>query len=113
VWIYTKLPAGNVELSATVTDVVKASPGHLWRKFGGQTGVSKAAFERYFASVRIGYAIVLEDIRELRPAVHLNAIRKVSAKFHPPQFAKFLAAESRELRLLRRSRQFTSHNKNK
>lgn len=104
VWIYSKLPDGRFRLQGIVKEVVKASPKALWRRFGTQTAITKREFNSYFENASTGSAILFQKIRKLSPAVKLHAMRRVSSRFNPPQFAKYLSQESPELKLLRSSK---------
>lgn len=97
VWIYSKLPRGQVQALAVVDEVVADSPEKIWKSFGPQSAISKSEFDAYFAGVEIGYAIVFQEIRPLAPILNLSSIREKISHFHPPQFFKKLTDGSPEL----------------
>ena len=100
VWVYSKMPRGRVELVATADEIVASSPRKLWNLYQRRVAISASEFASYFAGVDIGYAILLGDIRVLRPAMGLPTLRRTSKGFHPPQFFKRLGGQSPELRCL-------------
>jgi predicted transcriptional regulator len=100
VWIYSKMPRGKVELVATADSIVASSPRDLWNRYKARVAISSPDFEAYFAGVDIGCAILLRDIRALRPALGLTMLRETSKSFQPPQFFKRLDNQSAELRCL-------------
>jgi predicted transcriptional regulator len=100
VWIYSKLPRGHVELVATAEDVVAASPRKLWNLYEERLAVTPSEFKAYLHGVEFACAILLGNIQPLQPAVNLNALRRVSENFQPPQFFKRLVPRCPELRRL-------------
>lgn len=85
-WIYGKAPQASVLAQATVDAVVIASPASLWRKYRSRIGVTYQEFREYFGSLALGCAILLKNIRKLKPEVTLAAFRRKIRSFHPPQF---------------------------
>ena len=96
-WIYSKLPRGQVQALAIVDEVVADSLEKIWCLYGAQSAISKSEFDAYFADAEIGYAIVFQEVRPLEPILSLSSIREKIAHFHPPQFFKRLANNSPEL----------------
>lgn len=97
VWVYSKLPRGQVQALAVVDEVVAAAPDKIWDSYGSQSAICKSEFDAYFADVEIGYAIVFQDVRPLAPILDLSSIREKIFNFHPPQFFKKLTDGSPEL----------------
>lgn len=97
VWIYSKIPHGSLEVFGIVSGTLEAPPGELWRLYGQQGAITRSEFESYFGGVGIGCAIQFQEIHCLRPALRLKDIRAKHASFHPPQFFKWLSANSPEL----------------
>jgi predicted transcriptional regulator len=91
VWVYSKLPRGQVELVATADDIVEASPRKLWELYKERIAIAPSDFRKYLRGVELGCAILLRDIRPLQPAVKLDTLRRTSRNFHPPQFFKRLS----------------------
>lgn len=103
VWVYSKLPRGQVELVATVDEVVAASPRELWDLYQDRIAITVTEFRSYFSGVEVGCAILLRDIEPLQPALKLATLRRTSTNFQPPQFFKRLFANGPELKRLRSS----------
>jgi predicted transcriptional regulator len=99
VWVYSKVPRGVIEAVGFVENVASGSPAQIWRQHGAETGITKTEFDEYFAGAKTGYAIVLREVRELKPILSLQHIRAKLRSFQPPQFFKRLTASSPELSL--------------
>jgi len=97
VWVYSKLPRGQVQALAVVDEVVADAPDKIWNSYGAQSAISKSEFDAYFADARTGYAIVFKEVRPLAPILNLSSIREKISHFHPPQFFKRLTNSSPEL----------------
>lgn len=97
VWIYSKVPRGQVEALGIVREVVERHPGQIWQQYGRGSGVSLEEFHRYFGDVELGHAIVFQEVQRLKPILSLNNLRRRVRGFHPPQFFKRLAADGPEL----------------
>jgi predicted transcriptional regulator len=98
VWVYSKKPRGHVELVATADEIVAASPLRLWELYQARIAITFTEFRSYFSGVDIGCAILLRDIRPLKPALELAVLRQTARNFHPPQFFKRLIAHGPELK---------------
>ena len=97
VWIYSKLPRGQVQALAVVDEVVADSPEKIWSLYGARSAISKSEFNVYFAGAEIGYAIIFQEVRSLAPILSLSSIREKITHFHPPQFFKRLTNNGPEL----------------
>jgi len=100
VWIYSKLPRGQVEVAATVDDVVAASPRKIWELYHGRIAITSTEFRAYLQGVNVACAVLLRDITALQPALKLDTLRETSRNFQPPQFFKRLIAHGPELKQL-------------
>ena len=100
VWIYSKLPRGQVEVVATVDDVVAASPRKIWELYHGRIAITSTEFRAYLQGVNVACAVLLRDITALQPALKLDTLRQTSRNFQPPQFFKRLIAHGPELKQL-------------
>ena len=100
VWIYSKLPRGQVEVVATVDDVVAASPRKIWELYHGRIAITSTEFRAYLQGVNVACAVLLRDITALQPALRLDTLRQTSRNFQPPQFFKRLIAHGPELKQL-------------
>jgi len=99
VWIYSKIPRGQVDAFGIVDDVISDSPHKIWEQHWQQCGVTKSEFESYFHNSEIGYAIKFKEIIGINTALSLEILRQSVATFQPPQFFKRLTADSPELNL--------------
>ena len=99
VWIYSKVPRGQVDAIGIVDHVFAGTPSEIWGEFSDVTGVAKDEFFAYFSGIEIGYAIVFQDVTPLRGAVRLEDIRQQYESFQPPQFFQRLSACSPILQL--------------
>lgn len=90
VWMYSKLPKGSIVGSATVVRLRQASPTSLWRRYGRQTGITRAEFFEYFSETGHGFALELCDSTRLKEPLSLKMLREVNRAFQPPQFFKRL-----------------------
>ena len=97
VWVYSKLPRGQIQALAVVDEVIADAPEEIWNSYGPQSAISKSEFDTYFAGAEIGYAIVFQEVRPLAPILKLSSIREKISHFHPPQFFKKLTDGSPEL----------------
>ena len=97
VWIYSKLPRGQIQALAVVDEVVADEPNKLWKRFGTQSAISKSEFDTYFLNVNVGCAIIFQDVIPLAPILYLSSIRTKFADFHPPQFFMRLEKDRPEL----------------
>lgn len=97
VWVYSKLPRGQIDALAVVNEVVADTPNKIWNSYGAQSAISKSEFDAYFADARTGYAIIFREVKPLAPILSLSSIRDKISYFHPPQFFKRLSSESPEL----------------
>src|SRR5689334_15127663 len=97
VWIYSKLPRGQIELVAVADQIVAAPPSSLWRRYGSRIAITYCEFQQYCAGTDLACVILLRQIEPLQPALCLAAIREISKDFQPPQFFKRLTADGAEL----------------
>lgn len=90
IWMYVKLPIGEVIGSAKVQSLHTLAPATLWRKYGNVSGLSRDEFFDYFTGINRGFALVLEEPIKLTRPVSLDKLRRLNDKFHPPQFFQHL-----------------------
>ena len=65
VWIYSKLPRGQVEVVATVDDVVAASPRKIWELYHGRIAITSTEFRAYSLTLCTIHCLTGEFAREL------------------------------------------------
>lgn len=100
VWIYVKLPLGSVIGKARVSGFHCLAPSTLWRRFSDVSGVSRGEFFEYFEGVSKGFALALESAERMSEPAPLEALRRASSDFHPPQFFMRLENGSALLKIL-------------
>src|ERR1700741_4115800 len=98
-WLYGKLPRGCVEAVAEVTGLVRDRPDRLWRHYSQLSGTSSAEFKKYFAGADRGCAIILSNVRPIRPPITLQELRAIRDGFHPPRSVVRLRVDGPELAL--------------
>ena len=91
VWMYVKVPVGEVIGSAQVRSLHTLAPQTLWRKYGDVSGLSRAEFFDYFSGVERGFVLVLDNPIRLNKPVPLERLRMLNDGFQPPQFFQHLA----------------------
>lgn len=97
VWVYSKLPRGQIQALAIVDEVVSGTPDEIWNSYGAQSAISRNEFNAYFADAQIGCAIIFEEVKPLAPILSLSSIREKITHFQPPQFFKRLTCDGPEL----------------
>lgn len=100
IWMYTKLPAGRVELAGRVERVVSGSPVQLWRRYGSRTGITRQEFFSYVHGCEVAYLVLLIGISEVTTHLSLKELRRTTRGFQPPQFAKKIRSGGALYRLL-------------
>jgi predicted transcriptional regulator len=91
VWLYAKLPVGQIIGCARIRAAHIKEPSALWKAFATASGLSKGEFFDYFEGVRTGCAIALHEVEMLPRALGLASVRAVVGSFQPPQFFARLA----------------------
>lgn len=91
IWLYVKVPVGQVVGSARVRSLHSLAPSSLWRRFGDVSGLSRDEFFRYFDGVERGFVLVLESPTRLPQPVALERLRTLNPAFQPPQFFQHLS----------------------
>lgn len=102
IWIYSKVPVGSVEATAVVDKICQADPESLWSEFQQTVGISRDAFDEYFAGCTRGCAVVLREISPVRPALGLAHLRAEFDGFQPPQFFKRLRLDQIKVLIARK-----------
>ncbi len=97
VWIYSKVPVGQVCALGIVDRVVEASPADIWAKYGEVSGITAEEFDKYFSDTDTGCAIVFSRVQKMPNTLSLSLMRSKLQSFHPPQFFKYLSNDSAEL----------------
>ena len=85
VLVYVTSPAKEIQGAFRVGKTISGTPDTIWRRFGKQSGTSRAEFDAYFRGKSEAHALVIEEAWTLPKAVRLACIRKEKRGFHPPQ----------------------------
>ncbi len=93
VWMYVKVPVGEVIGSARVRALHTLAPQTLWRRYGDVSGLSRTEFFDYFSGVARGFALLLDDPVRLTSPISLERLRYLNDSFQPPQFFQHLASD--------------------
>lgn len=99
VWIYSTTPIAAIVGCAIVSKVECGNPSFIWEKFGNRAAVTRAEFDSYFSDTQMAYALILENVFELKNSLSLKEIRKLIRAFRPPQFFQHLNGMGKTLRL--------------
>lgn len=101
VWIYSKVPVGQLRAYGVVESVDEASPSEIWGRYGKISGLTAEEFYSYYEGSDFACALIFSQVNEVPPNLTLSALRSKLQGFHPPQFFKYLGQDSKELKLFR------------
>lgn len=101
VWIYSKVPVGQLRAYGIIESIVEASPCEIWGRYGSVSGLTAEEFYSYFEGANSAHALIFSRVDEVPPNLNLHALRSKLQGFHPPQFFKYLSQDSKELQLFR------------
>ena len=76
--VYQSAPVSAVTHKIYFTDIIISDPGELWSHFGRGGGISKRAFDRYFAGRAIGYALKIAGVVPLSTSKTFQITRPLS-----------------------------------
>lgn len=97
-WLYSTLPVGEIVALLEIETVVEAPISELWERYGDRASISKTAFDRYFAGLISGAALIIGDVQALKQPISLQEMRQHGA-FHPPQFYRRVRQDAAGQRL--------------
>ena len=100
VWMYVKLPVGEIVAHADVKLVIHDSPLVIWECYREHMCIDRAEFEKYVCDRVLVSAIVLQRLRKLNEPVSIAGIRRRVHAFQPPQFYSHIAPDSGLFRVL-------------
>lgn len=86
VWIYSTLPKGCIEVTATVKCIEYADPKKVWELYATKIGITKSEFDNYVHNKIKVSAIELTNITKIKQPITLNSIKSCIEDFQPPQF---------------------------
>lgn len=90
VLVYASGPRMALVGGFEVAEVVSGDPESIFRKHGKSAGVSREAYEAYFAGSKIAHGIMIARAWSLREEAELKTLRKRVRGFHPPQSYRYL-----------------------
>lgn len=94
VFVYASSPTMALVGAFEISGLVEETPAAIWRKWGGQSGITKAEFDDYFDGREVGFGLVIAHAWRLPSPVKLSSLRKRQAGFHPPQSYHYLPITS-------------------
>jgi predicted transcriptional regulator len=89
--IYATMPVKTVVGFAKVKRIIKTTPNQMWGENEARLGISKKAFEEYYANSDVSVGIEFNSITKLNVGFSLQEIKKFIPKFTPPQTYKYLS----------------------
>lgn len=76
----------QIEVKATITNVLIAKPSKIWSLHKGSIAISKTEYDSYVDGRKFVTAIQFDNIQRIECPPHLHMIRKEVTNFQPPQF---------------------------
>lgn len=98
VLVYASGPRMALVGGFEVGGIVTATPDAMFRNWGKAAGVTREAFDCYFAGSSTAYGICIARAWSFRKEAGLKALRDKLKGFHPPQSYRYL--RSREVTAL-------------
>ena len=77
---YITDPIKQVHFYAVIKRVFKGLVGDLWTCYRKEGAIKRPTFDEYFQGCSIGYAIVLEQVTELKRPFKLEDLKKIGIK---------------------------------
>jgi len=90
--IYSTSPVQAVVGCARIKHVVKLPVAKIWKAYGAAACVSKQEFHSYFAGLKHGFAILLDDVFPLKKNVKASDLRSRYG-IVPPQSYRYVTGE--------------------
>lgn len=86
--IYATKPVGKIVGEFKVANILAAAPEELWQQTYQYAGLSKQAFDAYFADAKEAYAIAIKSPQQYDPCLNLSDLRKGATR--PPQSFQYI-----------------------
>jgi predicted transcriptional regulator len=106
VWMYSKIPTGEVVGIGLLSEVAIGRPDELWSEYSQCSGLAESEFFRYFDGVERGAALVFSSVARLINPISLSTLKTLVPGFQPPQF--FSRVKSATLRRTLRAAETTA-----
>jgi predicted transcriptional regulator len=94
VWLYSKMPDGELLGVGILSEVDADNPRGLWKKYAQCSGLTEAQFFTYFEGVKKGAALTFETVTRLRRPIPLSELKELEPNFHPPQFFRRVKSDA-------------------
>lgn len=94
VWLYSKVPDGELLGVGVLCEVDAGNPAYLWKKYSQCSGLTEAQFFSYFEGVKKGAALTFNSVARLRRPITLSKLKELEPNFHPPQFFRRVRSSS-------------------
>jgi predicted transcriptional regulator len=86
IWLYSKIPDGEVLGVGILGEIETDHPANLWEKYSQCSGLTRGEFFSYFAGIERGAALTFDTVAKLKQPISLSELRELEPNFHPPQF---------------------------
>ena len=96
--IYSTAPEASFVGFCRVTRVLQGSPDALWPHVARLAGLTRAAYDRYFAAASRAVGIEIERPVRLLKEISLEESRRYAPDFRPPQSFRYLSSLDEKLR---------------
>lgn len=86
VCLYSSSPIQALIGEAKINRVVVGEPNYIWEKFNSDIGCSKEEFDKYVATSKEVYAVILDDVRPYKLSIPRSQVSHIIKKdLIPPQ----------------------------
>lgn len=83
-YIYSTSPVRAMVGVAEIKNVLKLTVAQIWSEFQSVAFIDKSDFDKYFAGVDYGFALIFKDVKTFSRAIPLSELREKFG-FEPPQ----------------------------
>lgn len=90
--MYASTPTRALVGAAHVDAVQRLAPSTTWKRWGRDTGLAKAEFDRYVEGLSQVTTLILGEVVQFSAPVPLDALRERWAPFIAPQSYRFVGA---------------------
>lgn len=92
VLVYTSSPRCALTGAFLAEGVESGTPAQMWKKFGTRAGISREAYESYYAGAETAFVIGIKRSWTFDRPVTLRELRRKMKGFQPPQIYRYLPA---------------------
>jgi len=84
--LYASIPVAGLVGEATIVDVVRGRPDHIWSQFHPQAGCTQDEFKDYTRGAEDVYAVIFTDVRPYASALSKEQMSSlIGSALTPPQ----------------------------